>query len=58
MTCVKCGQHFCYRCGVKIIDSNPYKHFNTPGTSCWSKLFDDPTGSDDDWQPIEGFDLL
>lgn len=57
MTCAKCGQHFCYRCGVRIDAANPYRHFNTPGISCWSKLFDF-RDDDQEWQPIEGFDAL
>lgn len=40
MTCVKCKQHFCYLCGEKLAPSEPYKHFNTPGKKCFSKLFD------------------
>ncbi|KAF7789854.1 hypothetical protein EIP86_000802 [Pleurotus ostreatoroseus] len=57
MTCAQCGQHFCYRCGSRLDASHPYKHFNTPGTSCFSKLFD-VQSVDDDWQPIEGFEFL
>ncbi|WWD17839.1 hypothetical protein CI109_102283 [Kwoniella shandongensis] len=40
MTCGRCNAHFCYRCGGAIRPSDPYKHFNTPGTSCYMKLFD------------------
>jgi len=57
MTCAKCGQHFCYRCGVEIDASSPYKHFSIPGTSCWSKLFDFHP-EDDGWQPVEGFNAV
>jgi len=50
MTCSKCKQHFCYRCGSKLQASNPYEHFSRPGTGCYSKLFD--VG----WEePMEGF---
>ncbi|KXN84789.1 E3 ubiquitin-protein ligase itt1 [Leucoagaricus sp. SymC.cos] len=46
MTCWKCGQHFCYRCGTRLQPSNPYQHFSTPGQACYYKLFDfqDETG--------------
>ncbi|GAA6036550.1 hypothetical protein JCM8097_003564 [Rhodosporidiobolus ruineniae] len=40
MSCGKCQTHFCYRCGVKISPSDPYKHFNTPSSSCYERLFD------------------
>ena len=55
MTCAKCKQHFCYRCGAKLNASNPYEHFSTPGRRCYSKLFDYQS-VDDEWQPMEGFD--
>ncbi|KAH7907252.1 hypothetical protein BJ138DRAFT_1160570 [Hygrophoropsis aurantiaca] len=74
MTCAKCKQHFCYRCGEKIQASNPYAHFSTPGLRCFSKLFDfDPSGEgagagagegrgawagDDEWQPVELFEFV
>ncbi|KAH7929072.1 hypothetical protein BV22DRAFT_1102654 [Leucogyrophana mollusca] len=57
MTCAKCKQHFCYRCGEKIQASNPYAHFSTPGLRCFSKLFDITSG-EDEWQPMEAFELL
>ncbi|CCM02196.1 uncharacterized protein FIBRA_04276 [Fibroporia radiculosa] len=57
MTCAKCKQHFCYRCGEKLQESNPYEHFSTPGRQCYSKLFDFQS-IEDEWQPVEGFDLL
>ena len=39
MVC-KCGMHYCNMCGTRLIPSNPYIHFNTPGTDCYMKLFD------------------
>ncbi|KIK71274.1 hypothetical protein GYMLUDRAFT_211354 [Collybiopsis luxurians FD-317 M1] len=54
MTCTKCKQHFCYRCGAKLQASSPYQHFSTPGTSCYNKLFDFNSEADE-WEPIEGF---
>jgi len=40
MTCWKCNQHFCYRCGKRLAPASPYEHFSTPGQSCFNKLFD------------------
>ena len=57
MTCIKCGVHYCYRCGAKLDPQNPYRHFSTPGLRCFSKLFDF-VAPDDGWQPVEGFNLL
>ncbi|KAF8845404.1 hypothetical protein BDN67DRAFT_993632 [Paxillus ammoniavirescens] len=58
MTCAKCGTHFCYRCGSKIPPANPYQHFSTPNTPCFSKLFDFVPSTEDGWQPIELFELI
>lgn len=57
MTCARCGQHFCYRCGDKLMASNPYLHFSTPGHPCFSKLFDYQS-VENEWQPVEGFEYL
>ena len=40
MTCAKCKQHFCYRCGAKLYAENPYEHFSTKGGPCYGKLFE------------------
>ncbi|EKM60880.1 uncharacterized protein PHACADRAFT_247093 [Phanerochaete carnosa HHB-10118-sp] len=57
MTCARCGQHFCYRCGDKLAQSNPYQHFSMPGHPCFSKLFDYQS-IENEWQPVQGFDML
>ena len=57
MTCARCGQHFCYRCGDKLHSSNPYQHFSTPGKPCFSKLFDHQS-IDDEWEPVVAFEDL
>ncbi|KAJ3750098.1 RWD-domain-containing protein [Lentinula detonsa] len=57
MTCSKCKQHFCYRCGSKLSATSPYQHFSTPGSECFNKLFDF-INENDGWQPIEGFDAI
>ncbi|KAL4251054.1 hypothetical protein ABKN59_006187 [Abortiporus biennis] len=51
MTCSKCGQHFCYRCGDRLNAASPYKHFSTPGRSCFNKLFDQESL---EWEPMLG----
>ncbi|KAF8499461.1 hypothetical protein JB92DRAFT_2981465 [Gautieria morchelliformis] len=56
MTCSKCRQHFCYRCGAKLEPSNPYRHFNTPGQPCYSKLFDQHDQEEDRWIAWEDLD--
>jgi E3 ubiquitin-protein ligase RNF14 len=53
MTCSKCKQHFCYRCGVKLQAASPYAHFSQQG-SCFNKLFDFDS-EDAEWEPIAGF---
>jgi E3 ubiquitin-protein ligase RNF14 len=56
MTCGKCKTHFCYRCGEKLLASNPYVHFSTPGRRCYSQLFD--FNSDDhEWEPVDLFEI-
>jgi hypothetical protein len=40
MTCSKCKQHFCYRCGSKLPVANPYVHYSRQGEGCYAKLFD------------------
>ncbi|KAI0728629.1 hypothetical protein C8Q72DRAFT_994450 [Fomitopsis betulina] len=57
MTCAKCKTHFCYRCGDRLQANNPYIHFSTPGHRCYSKLFDFQSADDDEWQPVEAFEL-
>ncbi|GAA5865604.1 hypothetical protein JCM3774_002065 [Rhodotorula dairenensis] len=46
MTCAKCATHFCYRCGKSISPRDPYKHFATPGMTCYGKLFDFAPGQE------------
>lgn len=59
MCCVKCQQHFCYRCGTKLSALDPYAHFSADGTGCYGKLFDiDQNLEEDGWQAIEWIDEL
>ncbi|EJD04378.1 uncharacterized protein FOMMEDRAFT_167576 [Fomitiporia mediterranea MF3/22] len=61
MMCVKCNQHFCYRCGARLQASNPYAHFSIQGSECYGKLFDiNRSAEADGWQAIamEGFEAL
>ncbi|GAA5966618.1 hypothetical protein JCM3765_005676 [Sporobolomyces pararoseus] len=46
MTCGKCHAHFCYRCGKSISPAEPYRHFNTPSSICYGKLFDFSPGQE------------
>lgn len=55
MTCGKCSQHFCYRCGGRLLGSDPYGHFSRKGHPCYQKLFD-VERIEDDWLPVEAFD--
>nr|VWO96629.1 Uncharacterized protein [Ganoderma boninense] len=57
MTCIRCATHYCYRCGTRLDRYHPYKHFSTPGMRCYMKLFD-VESIDDEWQPVEGFDVI
>ncbi|EJF66506.1 hypothetical protein BD309DRAFT_909405 [Dichomitus squalens] len=57
MTCVRCQQHYCYRCGAKLDKIHPYKHFSTPGIRCFQRLFDEHIDIDE-WQPVEGFNVI
>ncbi|KDE07429.1 hypothetical protein MVLG_02296 [Microbotryum lychnidis-dioicae p1A1 Lamole] len=40
MQCSRCSSHFCFRCGKSLSAIDPYKHFSTPGSPCYQKLFD------------------
>ncbi|KAL6304222.1 hypothetical protein BKA93DRAFT_733706 [Sparassis latifolia] len=57
MTCAKCGTHFCYRCGAKLLAQDPYAHFSRPGQRCYMKLFDIHS-EENDWQPVDLFDNM
>ncbi|XP_066288072.1 E3 ubiquitin-protein ligase RNF14-like [Branchiostoma lanceolatum] len=39
MTCIKCRAYFCWLCGMLLHHSNPYGHFNKPGSKCYNLLF-------------------
>ena len=54
MTCLKCRAYFCWLCMSTLSRSNPYQHFNAPGSECFNKLFegiddDDDDDDDEDW---------
>ncbi|CAF1353782.1 unnamed protein product, partial [Didymodactylos carnosus] len=40
MACGKCHQYFCWTCLRQLPKTNPYSHFNTPGSTCFGKLFE------------------
>ncbi|KAF8898348.1 hypothetical protein BD779DRAFT_1431073 [Infundibulicybe gibba] len=56
MTCTKCGQHFCYRCGDKLPPDDPFTHFSTKYIPCYNQLFDMQTGSVDDEMVLGALD--
>lgn len=55
MTCIKCRAYFCWLCMETLSRSNPYQHFNAPGSQCFNRLFEgieedeDIEDDDDDW---------
>ena len=53
MTCLKCRTYFCWLCMANLPRSNPYQHFNSPGSGCFNRLFEgidvDEDEDDDDW---------
>lgn len=53
MTCFQCQTHFCYLCGFWLDGSNPYSHFNKPGT-CYQKLWELEEGDDGAENPFVG----
>ncbi|KAL1987150.1 hypothetical protein VTN96DRAFT_4756 [Rasamsonia emersonii] len=53
MICSQCHTHFCYLCSTWLSEDNPYRHFNTSGSSCYNRLWDleggdgiDPEGAE------------
>ena len=50
MTCPKCETHFCYLCGSKLNQQDPYRHFRNIGSSCHRNLFE---GIEDNWEIFE-----
>lgn len=50
LTCVRCLVHFCHLCGQRLNPAKPYAHFNTPGTTCYQRLFEGLLR-----EPVEGF---
>ncbi|KAI9885465.1 MAG: hypothetical protein M1823_002733 [Watsoniomyces obsoletus] len=51
MVCSRCQSHFCYLCSSWLEQSNPYKHFNTPDSSCYLKLWELEQGDGVDVPP-------
>jgi E3 ubiquitin-protein ligase RNF14 len=48
ITCFNCRGHFCYLCSAWLDPSNPYEHFNKPGSSCHQRLWDMEGGDNGD----------
>ena len=36
----RCGTNFCYLCGSKLPDVNPYSHFSQMNGDCFNLLFE------------------
>nr|POE93066.1 e3 ubiquitin-protein ligase itt1 [Quercus suber] len=53
MSCFQCKTHFCYLCGAWLDGTNPYLHFNKPGTNCYQRLWE-LEGGDDGEVPEDG----
>jgi len=65
ITCWRCNTHFCWLCGDRLPQVNPYTHFNVQGGKCFGALFQgvDPMEADDefvdffddedDWQEVQ-----
>lgn len=47
MKCSSCATFFCNLCGCFLPYDHPYEHFNTPGSSCYGKLFHGMVGMED-----------
>ena len=55
ITCYNCRQHFCYLCSAWLSPSNPYEHFNKPGSSCHQRLWDMEEGDNVDGNVSSAF---
>jgi len=53
MTCWKCSQHFCYKCGNRLNAGEPYQHFSNPGIGCYNQLFDTVDVEEEDWEIMD-----
>ncbi len=53
LTIRRCNTHFCYLCGAWLDASNPYQHFNKPGTGCYQRLWELEEG-DEGQRPGDG----
>ena len=36
----RCGTFFCYICGARLPNQNPYSHFSVLGNECYQLLFE------------------
>jgi len=48
MVCFRCKTHFCYLCSSYLMPDNPYRHFNTPKSLCYMRLWELEGGDGDD----------
>ncbi|CAF1011351.1 unnamed protein product [Rotaria sordida] len=47
MTCIKCHSYFCWTCLDLLSKTDPYGHFNRPGSKCFNKLFEGVPGMEE-----------
>eukprot|EP00092_Neocalanus_flemingeri_P032850 GFUD01035727.1.p1 GENE.GFUD01035727.1~~GFUD01035727.1.p1 ORF type:complete len:851 (+),score=264.61 GFUD01035727.1:38-2590(+) len=54
ITCWRCNTNFCWLCGLKLPQANPYTHFNVQGGKCYGALFQgvDPLDGDDEFDDL------
>ncbi len=55
MVCSRCQSHFCYLCSSWLDSSNPYKHYNTPESSCYLRLWELEEGDGVDLPPRQAW---
>lgn len=51
MICSTCKTDFCNLCSSWLDPINPFKHFNTEGTPCYMRLWEQENGTDGDPRP-------
>lgn len=49
ITCWRCNTHFCWLCTSRLPATNPYSHFNVPGSKCFGTLFQGVDPMDEEW---------
>merc|ERR1719319_1708038 len=58
ITCWRCNTHFCWLCTSRLPATNPYSHFNVPGSKCFGTLFQGVDPNDEEWIAQAMFDQM